>query len=258
MTEDPVSTSNPVSETLTSINNLTEKQLDELRRGLGATTLARLGNKSFGARVGGGLKTLLLSLLLFVIGALASGLFSDYVVRKTVAKGERNNAQASWGYSVDQHRLWNRLRLELWSDSSMFSSASDATLDLNNVSVNKIGEERWLADGRAVFLHLLVNADGKEQSAKVIYDFQRGEMYTSSPVDLWRVPSAPNQNFKMNDEEFQAVLNKYAGTAVAPAPNTSVAPSLAPSASVTTAPSLAASPVPSVSTAPEKVDGQPK
>lgn len=257
MTENPVS--NPVSETLASINNLTDKQLDELRRGLGSTTLARLSNKSLGARVGGGLKKFLLSLVLFGVGALASGFFLDYVVRKTIAKGERNNAQASWGYSVDQHRLRNRLRLDLWSDSSMFSSASDATFDLNNVSVNKIVEERWLADSRAVFLHLLVNTDGKEQSAKIIYDFQRGEMYTSSPVDLWRVPSAPNQNYKMNDEEFQSVLNKYAGTtAVAPAPNASLAPSVAPSASATAFPSLPASPAPSVSAAPEKTDEQPK
>ena len=123
----------------------------------------------------------------------------------------------------------------------MFSVASDATFDLNSVSVSKMVEERWIDNGRAVHLNLLVKSGGKEQPAKLVYDFQRGEMYTSSPLDLWRAPGEPNKNVKMTEEEFQAVLNRLSGQVAAPPPAPSVAPSVAASVMPTTAPSLAPS-----------------
>ena len=237
MTENPVSSSNPVSQALTSINNLTDKQLEEVGRALSVGSLQRLNSRSLGTKAKGFMNKLFNLILLFTLAAVIAASFSYFFLKSNLATGERNNSQATWGYSVDQYRFRDRMRLNLWSDSSMFSAASDATFDLNSVSVSKMVEERWIENGRAVLLNLLVKSDGKEQPAKLIYDFQRGEMYTTSPLDLWRAPGEPNKNLKMTEEEFQAVLNRLSGQVVAPPP----APSVAPSVVSSVVPSVAAS-----------------
>ena len=195
-------------------------------------------------------------ILLFTLAAVIAASFSYFFLKSNIAASERSNPQASWGYSVDQYRFRDRMRLNLWSDSSLFSAASDATFDLNNVSVSKMVEERWLDNGRAVHLNLLVKSGGKELPAKLIYDFQRGEMYTSSPLDLWRAPSEPNKNLKMTEEEFQSVLNRLSGQVVAPPPAPSVAPSVAASIVPTAAPSLAPSVIETPAPSPAKETAQ--
>ncbi len=249
MTENPINTTNPVGDAIALLNSLTESQLEEVGRSLSNNMITRLSSKSLATKTGGLLRKAIAIGALLAFVALLAFIWAYVNSTKNIASGERKTNQADWGYAVDQYRFRNRMRLNLWSDSSLFSSSSNATLDLSNVSVNKITEERWLADSRAVYLNMLVTVDGKEQPAKVIYDFQRGEMHTSSPVDLWRVPNQPNQNVKLTDDEFQAVLNRYTGQAPAvavPAPSISVAPSLMPSAS----PSAAASPSPLASLSP--------
>ena len=245
MTENPINTTNPVGEAIALLNSLTESQLEEVGRALSSNIIARLNGKSLGTKTGGLVRQTVAfgGMLAFV--ALVAFIWAYFNSTKNIASGERKTKQADWGYAVDQYRFRNRMRLNLWSDSSLFSSASDATLDLSNISVNKITEERWLADSRAIYLNMLVTVDNKEQPAKVIYDFQRGEMQTTSPADLWRVPNEPNKNMKLTDEEFQAVLNRYTGQAL-PTPSVTASPSLTPS----TSPSVAASPSPSASAAP--------
>ena len=246
MTENPVSKSNPVSEALTSINSLTDKQLEELGRSLSVGSLQRLNSKSIGTKAKGLMNNLFNLILFFTLAAVIAAAFSYFFWKSNIAAGERKNDQANWGYSVDQYRFRDRMRLNLWSDSSMFSAASDATFDLDSVSVSKMVEERWIDNGRAVHLNLLVKSGGKEQPAKLIYDFQRGEMYTSSPLDLWRAPSEPTKNLKMSEEEFQAVLNRLSGQVIAPPPAPSVAPSAEASVAPTTVPSAAPTVAPSV------------
>lgn len=247
MTENPINITNPVGEAITLLNSLTESQLEEVGRSLSSPITARLNSKSPVTTPGGLLRRTVAFGGMLAFMALLAFIWAYFSSTKNIASGERKTKQADWGYAVDQYRFRNRMRLNLWSDSSLFSSSSDATLDLSNVSVNKITEERWLADSRAIYLNMLVTVDGKEQPAKVIYDFQRGEMQTTSPADLWRVPNEPNKNAKLTDEEFQAVLNRYTGQVPA-VPTPSVMPSIAASPSLT--PSLsppAASPSPSAS-----------
>ncbi len=257
MTENSMTTANPVGEAVALLGGLTDHQLEEVGRSLSSNQAARLNSQSRATKTGGVLrKTVALGAVLAFV-ALLVFVWAYFSSTQNIASGERKTKEADWGYAVDQYRFRNRMRLNLWSDSSLFSSSSQATLDLSNVSVNKITEERWLADSRAIFLNMLVTVDGKEQPAKVIYDFQRGEMQTTSPADLWRIPNEPNKNVKLTEEEFQAVLNRYTGqapAAAAPMPSASVAPSLTPSAS----PSLAASPAPSSSPAPDKVNELPR
>lgn len=246
MTENPVSKSNSVSDALTSINSLTDKQLEELGRSLSVGSLQRLNSKSLGTKAKGFMNKLFNLILFFTLAAVIAAAFSYFFLKSNIAVGERKNDQATWGYSVDQYLFRDRMRLNLWSDSSMFSAASDATFDLDSVSVSKMVEERWIDNGRAVHLNLLVKSGGKEQPAKLVYDFQRGEMYTSSPLDLWRAPSEPNKNLKMSEEEFQAVLTRISGQVVAPPPAPSVAPSTAASVVPTTLPSAAPTTAPTV------------
>ncbi len=254
---------NPVSDTVTMINSLDKQQLQQLGNSLDSATLAKINTRSMGGQVGGVMRKLAGLAVLLLIGALIVGLFAYLYLKQKIASGERNSAQASWGYTVEQYQFRNRMRLNLWSDSSLFSGSSDATFDLDQVSVIKLTEERWLADSRAVYLNLVVNAANKlgaEQTAKVIYDFQRGEMYTFSPVDLWRVPGEPNKNVQMSEAEFQSVLNKFSGQIPImslPLPNASIAPGSTPSIvpiAPSIAPSVTSSPLPSPSASPGKVD----
>ena len=263
MTENPVTSANPVGEAVALLNGLTDNQLEEVGRALSNNMITRLNSKSLATKTGGLLRKAIVIGALLAFVSLLAFIWAYVNATKNIANGERKTNQADWGYAVDQYRFRNRMRLNLWSDSSLFSSSSNATLDLSNVSVNKITEERWLADSRAVYLNMLVTVDGKEQPAKVIYDFQRGEMHTSSPVDLWRVPNQPNQNVKLTDDEFQAVLNRYteqAPVVAVPAPSISSAPSVTPGVSASAAasplPSAVASPSPSASASPSpnKVD----
>lgn len=257
MTENPVDLANPVGEAVSALNRLTDSQLEEVGRLLSGPTLARLNSKSLGSKMGNALHKLITLGVLAGILVVVGFIWAYFNSTKNIASGERKTSAADWGYSLDQYRFRDRMRLNLWSDSSLFSSSSNATLDLSNVSVNRITEERWLADSRAVYLNMLVTVDDKELPAKVIYDFQRGEMHTTSPADLWRVPTEPNTNVKMTDEEFQAMLSRYTGqtpAAPSPMPSASVMPSPVASPSVATSPSVSAtaSPSPSPENQPQK------
>ncbi len=252
MTENPTNTINPVAEAIALLNSLTESQLDEVGQSLSTHASTRLSRKSLNTNTGGIFRKVAVFGLALALIALFAFIWMYFNSTQNIASGERKTKQADWGYAVDQYRFRNRMRLNLWSDSSLFSSSSNATLDLSNVSVNQITEERWLADSRAIYLNMLVTVDGKEQPAKVIYDFQRGEMQTTSPADLWRVPNEPNKNVKLSDGEFQAVLNRYTGQAPAvptpsPSPSVAAAPSLTPSLSP---PAVSPSPSPSASVLP--------
>ncbi len=262
MTENPVSKSNPVSDALTAINSLTDKQLEEVGRSLSVGSLQRLNSKSLGTKAKGFMNKLFDMILLFTLAAVIAASFAYFYLKSNVAVGERKNDQASWGYSVDQYRFRDRMRLDLWNSTSMFSEANHSSFDLNSVSIGKMVEERWIDNGRAVLLNLLVKSGGKEQPAKLIYDFQRGEMYTSSPLDLWRAPGEPGKNLKMNEEEFQAVLNRLSGVVVVPPPAPVVAPSVVnsvePVAAPVAAPIAAPSLAPSVEAAPSASASQPK
>ena len=249
MTENPVESINPVGEALAAINRLTDSQLEEVGRSLSTASLTRLTSQSLGGKMGGALRKLVGLGVLLVLLAVLGFIWAYFNSTKNIASGERNTKQADWGYAVEQYRFRDRMRLNLWSDSSLFSGSSQATFDLSSISISRILEERWLAESRAVYLSMLVHTDELEQPAKVIYDFQRGEMYMSSPANLWRVPNEGDKNLKMTEAEFQAVLNSYSGSvpaAAAPSASVSATPNMEPSVS----PSVSASPSVTPSAAP--------
>ncbi len=87
--------------------------------------------------------------------------------------------------------------------------------DLAPLRIQGVAEQRWLGNDRAIYLSLLVNsleavrANGRPETetARLVYDFQRGELFVFSSAPLWRSPSGEER--WLNEEEFNAVLARY-------------------------------------------------
>lgn len=141
------------------------------------------------------------------LGALAAGLAIIYFLtaRETFATSDRKDEfGANIGYKIEQYRFRNRVLLDFKA-----GTRSSLECDLSPLVIDKIGEQRWLSNGRAIYLNMLVKPDTRTapSPARVIYDFQRGEMFVSSPVSMWRTPSSGNR--WMSDAEFDGVLARY-------------------------------------------------
>lgn len=151
-------------------------------------------------------------LLLFAVLLIGAGLLLAYYRRtETLARGTRRDQfQATVSYKIERYRYRDRVRL-------IFADEGDAEVicDLMPLEVDKLVEQRWLASGRALYLYLLlkspqaIGADGQPEAkpAKLIYDYQRGELYVTSPLHLWR--TAASEGRWMNEEEFSGVLARY-------------------------------------------------
>lgn len=128
-----------------------------------------------------------------------------YLARESISSGQRCGGQYCWGYSLDQYDLRHKDRLRFWGSWGL-----DIRYDLPDMNVEKINEDRWLAD-RAVYLNLMFHP--KNDSAapgyhvRIVYDYQRGELYVVSPLQLWRAPDYrsgnPSANW-MTDSQFDA------------------------------------------------------
>lgn len=155
-------------------------------------------------------RTLGLLLLALLLAGVALALVY-YRWKETLSAGARRDQfQAAVSYKIERYRYRNRVRLVFADDSD-----AEVVCDLMPLEVDKIVEQRWLAGGRALYLYLLlkspqaVGADGQLEAkpAKIIYDYQRGELYVASPLHLWR--TAASEGRWMNEEEFGGVLARY-------------------------------------------------
>lgn len=150
-------------------------------------------------------------LLLVLLGAGVVLVLGYYRWKETLSTGARRDQfQSAISYKIERYRYRQRVRL-------VFADEGDAEVvcDLMPLAVDKLVEQRWLAGGRALYLYLLlkspqaVGPDGQPEAkpAKIIYDYQRGELYVASPLHLWR--TAASEGRWMNEEEFGAVLARY-------------------------------------------------
>jgi hypothetical protein len=212
-----------VEEIVARIDQLSHEELEELdqvfaqraKPGVESLRLMRVLERtrwqSFVSRLGKiTRKTLLWGILLGII--VASGVLSAYFLRtNTIAAGSRKDQfEAGIGFTVEQHSYRNRSRL-------IFDDGGDGQVicDLSPMKIDRLVEQRWLANGRALYLHLLLKspealgADGQPEArlAKVIYDYHRGELYLTSPLHLWRTGSS--ESHWMNEEEFAGVLARF-------------------------------------------------
>ncbi|MGH9842827.1 MAG: hypothetical protein ACREEM_29155, partial [Blastocatellia bacterium] len=163
------------------------------------------------ARAGRIVRRTLLFLLFLGLLAAAAVLSAYFLRTRTVATGTRTDQfQTAVRYTIEQHYYRDISRI-------IFDDGGDGQVicNLSPMKADRLLEERWLRGGQAVYLNLqlqspeALGADGKPapQSARLIYDFHRGELYVASPLHLWRTASSESQ--WMNDEEFNGVLARY-------------------------------------------------
>jgi hypothetical protein len=142
-----------------------------------------------------------------LLGALVAGCAIAYFLtaRETFATSDRRDEfGANIGYKIEQYRFGNRVLLDFKA-----GARSSLEYDLSPLRVDKVVEQRWLSNGRAIYLNMLVKPNSRTapSPARVIYDFQRGEMFVSSPMSMWRTPSSGNR--WMSEAELDGVLARY-------------------------------------------------
>lgn len=141
----------------------------------------------------------------------AFGIAMVYLVRDSISAGQRCGGQYCWGYSLNEYELRNKVQLRFWGSWGL-----DLRYNLPDMNVEKVNDDRWLAD-RAIYMNLLFRPKNDSASAgyhvRVLYDFQRGEIYLVSPLQLWRAPDYrsgnPGQNW-MTDSQMDAELEALA------------------------------------------------
>ncbi len=193
--------STPVKEILSRIDKITDEERKELERKLAV----RPADRPQEVTRGNWKKKLIMFGILLGTAAIVFGSTFILESKEALARSDRKDEfGADISYRVEQYRYRNRALLS-------FSSGSNSSIffHLSPLKIDKIVEQRWLANGRAIFLNLSVKPGSSDAPApaRVIYDFQRGEMHVASPVSLWRTDLSGNR--WMNDAEFDGVLARF-------------------------------------------------
>ena len=147
--------------------------------------------------------------ILAVLG-LAAVRLSMVLARDTLAFGQKCGGGNCWGYRLEQYRLSKQTVVTITGTWGM-----QLEYELPKMLVERANEDRWLANDRAVYLNLrlkpLNDPNARAAPLQLLYDFQRGEMYVTSPLQLWRAPDYqsgnPGRNW-LTEAEFQSVLTR--------------------------------------------------
>ena len=147
----------------------------------------------------------------FVAGAgLATVLLVFFRSTSTLGFAQKCAGGSCWGYQLDQYTFSKRAVLTISGTWGM-----RLQYELPKMLIQRANEERWLATDRALYLNLRCKplndpaADGI--GVRLIFDFQRGEMYVWSPLQLWRAKDSQAGDAAKNwltEAEFQRVLNR--------------------------------------------------
>lgn len=146
----------------------------------------------------------------FVIAtAAAFGVVSFAFSSKVlIGFGQQCSGNLCWGYRLDQSRFIARTRLSFWNSSGL-----NLSYDLPSGVIVPVNRDRWLDNGRAVYLNFRIQktAGSKDlgDHVRIVYDFQRGAMYVSSPLPLWRNvdPRSPDSGHNwLTDSQLDIIL----------------------------------------------------
>ena len=140
----------------------------------------------------------------------AAVVLSRVLQHKTIAFSQKCGGGNCWGYRLEQYAFSKQTVLTISATWGL-----QLEYDLPKMSVEKASEERWLADDRALYLNLrlkpLEDPQAPPSPLQLLYDFQRGQLYMTSPLQLWRSPDYqsgnPGRNW-MSEAEFQSVLTR--------------------------------------------------
>jgi hypothetical protein len=151
-----------------------------------------------------------LLLVAFIIATAAvTGLVSfAFSSKDAVGYGQQCSGGNCWGYRLDQSRFVAQTRLTFWSSSGL-----NLRYSLPPGKIVPVHEDRWLDNGRAVYLNFRIQTNPKSSElgdhVRVVYDFQRGELHVSSLLPLWRNgdPRNPDPGHSwLTDNQFDIVL----------------------------------------------------
>ena len=150
---------------------------------------------------------------LVVAAAIAVAVVATVVLllrlsQTTLGYSQKCGGSYCWGYQLSQYKFSKQTVLHLTGTWGL-----DLEYELPKMLVERVQEDRWLAGDRAVYLsvHLKPLNDPSAAGApvRILYDFQRGETYVSSPLQLWRAPDyqsgKPAKNW-LSDAEFDRAL----------------------------------------------------
>jgi hypothetical protein len=141
-----------------------------------------------------------LPVLAIVVSAL-----TKTVAWQTVGAGRKPYPRVAltFGYSIQ--KPWG------WRDDfrvNFYGGGFQVQLDAPGTELIRVVEQRWLCDGRAVYLKLDTRQNygsyWTDETAEIIYDFERGEMFTYNGPWLVGWPGNSKER-SPTEEEFKRV-----------------------------------------------------
>lgn len=125
----------------------------------------------------------------------------------TAVKGRQELGMCEYGYEVETRGWHDQLRVQF------YTCLSRLDYQFSSTSLLRVQEARWLGDRRAILLELDLHQDhdslGQNKPAKILYDFQTGQLAVVSDLELgsymfgsWK--SHP----RMSEEELQRLVQQ--------------------------------------------------
>jgi hypothetical protein len=156
------------------------------------------------------IRRILLVATFVAVAGLTTVLLIFFLSTKTLGFAQKCAGGSCWGYQLDQYTFSKRAVLTFngtWGLRLQY--------ELPKMLIQRANEDRWLATDRALYLNLrckpIKDPDGEGTPLRIIYDFQRGEIYLSSPLQLWRAKDSqtgdPMKNW-LTEADFQRVLSR--------------------------------------------------
>ena len=153
------------------------------------------------------MKKLLITAIFFII-LIALGLYhqlASEIIESENINGVRNN----FGYEIGKRSYRNGAWLNIWNSRGFSFSYYDSQM-----TIDEIVEKRWIDKNRAVYIKLAIGVfDGdsytQRDTAQILYDFRRGELYVASKAPLWRIEdNSEYSKVWMTENEFENILTE--------------------------------------------------
>ena len=121
-----------------------------------------------------------------VIVLMVMGILLVRFVRETDGFEERCGGGGCWGYRLDLYKYRKLALLRFWNDRGL-----EITYELPDLVVERVSEDQWLSVDRALFLNFRFrpadDSSAEGSRVRILYDFQTGQLFLDSPMQLWRV-----------------------------------------------------------------------
>ena len=109
-----------------------------------------------------------------------------HFVRETDGFEERCSGRGCWGYRLDHYEFRKLVLLNFWNDRRL-----TITYELPDMIIERVSDDQWLSGDRALFLNLGLkptdDSAAEWSRTRILYDFQTGQIFLDSTLQLWRV-----------------------------------------------------------------------